>query len=86
MAIHTDFMPHLHEPQPGMLIAIGCQGRGIGLQSAMGAELARRALDRSYEPALRFSPIDPIPFHGFKAVGMSIMVALYRAMDKLGLS
>ena len=86
VAIHTDFMPHLHEPQPGMLIAIGCQGRGIGLQTAMGAELAQRARDRAYDPALLFSPIAPIRFHRFKAAGMSIMVALYRAMDKLGLN
>ena len=32
---------------PGLLVAIGCQGRGIGWQTAMGAELARRALDRA---------------------------------------
>lgn len=86
IAIHPDFMPHLHEPQAGLLIAIGCQGRGIGLQTAMGAELARRALDHSYQPALLYSPIRPIPLHALKAVGVSIMIALYRAMDRLGLS
>jgi glycine/D-amino acid oxidase-like deaminating enzyme len=86
VAIHTDYMPHLHEPSPGLLIAIGCQGRGIGLQSAMGAELARRALDRSYDPPLLFSTIDPIPFHALKAIGASLMVTWYRVMDRLGLS
>ena len=86
IAIHPNFMPHLHEPKPGILIAVGCQGRGIGLQTAMGSELAKRALDRSYEPPLLFSPIRPVPLHGLKAVSVSAMVALYRAMDKLGLS
>ena len=86
VAIHPDFMPHLHEPEPGLLISIGCQGRGIGLQTAMGIELAKRALDRAYEPALLFSPIRAIPFHGLKAIGVSFMVALYGAMDRLRLS
>lgn len=86
IAIHPDFMPHGHEPQPGVLVAIGCQGRGIGLQTAMGAELAKRALDPSYEPALLFSPIRPIPFHYLKAAGVTFMVGLYRAMDRLGIS
>ena len=86
IAIHPDFMPHLHEPELGLLISIGCQGRGIGLQTATGIELAKRALDRSYEPALLFSPIRAIPFHGLKAIGVSFMVALYGAMDRLRLS
>ena len=86
IAIHPDFMPHLHQPQPGVLVAIGCQGRGIGLQTALGAELAKRALDSSYEPALMFSPIHPIPLHHLKAAGVTAMIALYRAMDRLGIS
>ena len=86
VAIHTDFMPHLHEPSPRLLIAIGCQGRGIGLQTALGAELARRALDGTYDPPLLFSPIEPIPFHALKAVGASVLIAWYRLMDRTGLS
>lgn len=86
IAIHPDFMPHLHEPEPELLISIGCQGRGIGLQTAMGIELAKRALDRTYEPALLTSPIRPIPFHDLQTTGMSFLVALYGAMDRLRLS
>jgi glycine/D-amino acid oxidase-like deaminating enzyme len=86
VAIHTDFMPRMHEPSPGVLIAVGCQGRGVGLQSAIGAELARRALDRSYDPPLVVTPIEPIRFHAFKAIGTSALVTLYRTMDRVGLS
>ncbi len=40
VAITRDYLPHLHEPAPGVLIDIGCMGRGVGLQSAMGSAIA----------------------------------------------
>jgi glycine/D-amino acid oxidase-like deaminating enzyme len=86
VAIHRDFLPHLHNPAPGLLVAIGCQGRGVAWQTAMGAELARMALNSGHEPILPLRPIEPMPFHRFKAAGVSATVALYRAMDRLGWS
>jgi glycine/D-amino acid oxidase-like deaminating enzyme len=86
VAIHPDYLPHLHEPVPGLMTAIGCQGRGIGWQTAMGIEFARRALDRTHEMPLPFAPIRPIPLHAFKAVGTSAVIAFYRALDALRLS
>src|SRR5581483_7909133 len=29
VAITRDFLPHLHEPAPGLLVDIGCMGRGV---------------------------------------------------------
>jgi glycine/D-amino acid oxidase-like deaminating enzyme len=86
VAIHPDFMPHLHGHAPGLFIAIGCQGRGIAWQSAMGAELCRMTMDSSHLPLLPLRPIEPIPLHRFKAIGVTATVALYRAMDRLGWS
>src|SRR5438132_1844110 len=40
VAITRDFLPHLHAPAPGLLIDIGCMGRGIALQTAMGQAVA----------------------------------------------
>jgi glycine/D-amino acid oxidase-like deaminating enzyme len=84
VAIHPDYMPRLHRPAAGLLVAIGCQGRGIGWQSAMGGELARIARKTSYDPVLPITPIAPIPFHRFKALGVSATIAAYRALDRLG--
>lgn len=86
VAIHPDYMPRLHRPEPGLTIAIGCQGRGIGLQTAMGIEVAR--LDRRPDatPVLPSTPIRPIPFHGLKAVGVTATIAWYRALDRFGLA
>lgn len=86
VAVHLDYLPRLHRPQPQLLVAIGCQGRGIAWQTAMGAELARLAIDSQYDPVLPFSPVRPVPFHPLKALGVASTIAAYRALDRLGLS
>jgi glycine/D-amino acid oxidase-like deaminating enzyme len=86
VAIHPDRWPRLHELRPGVLAAIGCQGRGIGWQTAMGAELARLAMDDAHEPILPISPVVPIPFSALKRIGYATTLAAMRALDRLGLS
>jgi glycine/D-amino acid oxidase-like deaminating enzyme len=86
VAVHVDYMPRLHRPQSGMFIAIGCQGRGIGWQTAMGGELAKLALDPNYDPVLPFTPLRPIPFHPLKALGVASTITLWRALDRCGFS
>ena len=86
VAIHPDFWPRLHQPLPRVYAAIGCQGRGIGWQTAMGLELAHLALDARYEPVLPITPIKPIPFAPFKRLGVSTMIGWMRMLDRFGLS
>jgi len=86
VAVHVDYVPRLHRPRPGLLVAIGCQGRGIAWQTAMGAELARLAIDARYDPVLPFSPVRPIPFHPLKALGVAATIAAYRGLDRFGFS
>ena len=86
VAIHPDYWPRLHEVRAGVLAAIGCQGRGIGWQTAMGAELARIAMDETYQSVLPLSPVRPIPFSPLKRVGFTAALHTMRALDRLGLS
>jgi glycine/D-amino acid oxidase-like deaminating enzyme len=86
VAIHPDYMPRLHRPAPGLLVAVGCQGRGIGWQTAMGAELARLASETNYDPVLPVTPIAPIRFHAFKALGVTATITAYRLLDRLGVN
>ena len=86
VAIHPDYWPRLHQVRPDMFAAIGCQGRGIGWQTSMGAELARLATDATYETALPLSPIAPIRFSPLKRVGVAATLAAMEALDRLGLS
>lgn len=80
VAITRDYLPHLHEPQPGLLVDIGCMGRGVALQTAMGQAIARHC---STGDALPFPvmPIRPIPLHGLQRLYVAAMLAWYRLGD-----
>lgn len=82
VAITQDFLPHLHEPEPGFIIDIGCMGRGVGLQTAMGQALADYAMNGNPD-VLPFPirPIEPIPFHMFRRIGLGAIIAWYRFQD-----
>jgi glycine/D-amino acid oxidase-like deaminating enzyme len=82
VALTQDFLPHLHEPEPGLLVDIGCMGRGVGLQTAMGARMAEYVATRRPE-ALPFPlvPVKPLPFHPLHRAYVAAIVAWYRMTD-----
>ena len=82
VAVTRDFLPHLHEPAPGLLVDIGCMGRGVGLQTTMGKALARY-LGSGQASDLPFPivPIAPIPAHGLNRLYVSAIIAWYRMTD-----
>ena len=79
-----DHLPHIHEPEPGLVTAVGCQGRGVGLMTALGARLAAYVAngDAKHLP-FPVSPIRPIPFHAFRQIGVAATIAWYRTLDAL---
>jgi glycine/D-amino acid oxidase-like deaminating enzyme len=84
VAMTPDHLPHIHEPEPGLLAAVGCQGRGVGLMTALGKRIAGY-LSSGDVRQLPFplSPIRPIPFHAFRQIGVAATIAWYRALDAL---
>ncbi len=84
VAVTPDHLPHIHEPDPGLVPAAGCQGRGVGLMIALGKRLARYAAegDRRILP-LPIQPIRPIPFHAMRQIGVAGAIAWYRLLDGL---
>ena len=84
VAMTPDHLPHLHEPEPGLVMAAGCQGRGIGLMVALGEPLARYlgSGDLAALP-LPITPLRTIPLHRFRRLGVAAHVALYRLLDGL---
>ena len=83
VALTRDHLPHLHEPAPGLLIDIGCMGRGVALQSAMGRAIA--AYIASGDPlALPLPPgkVSPLPFHGLNKLYFQAFVTWYRFLDR----
>jgi glycine/D-amino acid oxidase-like deaminating enzyme len=82
VALTRDFLPHLHEPEPGLLVDIGCMGRGVGLQTAMGRVMAEYVATGNAR-ALPFPlvPIRPLPFHPLHKAYVSAIIAWYRLTD-----
>jgi glycine/D-amino acid oxidase-like deaminating enzyme len=84
VAMTPDHLPHIHEPERGLVAVVGCQGRGVGLMTALGERIAAY-LSSGDARQLPFpvSPIRPIPFHAFRQVGVAATIAWYRLLDAL---
>jgi glycine/D-amino acid oxidase-like deaminating enzyme len=84
VGVTPDHMPHIHEPEPGLIASAGCQGRGVGLMVALGNRLAAYALRR--DPAVLpwpVVPVRPIPMHRFRRIGVGATVTWMRMRDAL---
>jgi glycine/D-amino acid oxidase-like deaminating enzyme len=82
VAITQDFLPHLHEPEPGLLIDIGCMGRGVGVQTAMGRAMADYvATGRPNTLPRPPMTIKPLPLHGLRQAYFAAIVAWYSMQD-----
>ena len=85
VAITRDFLPHLHAPAPGLLIDIGCMGRGIALQTAMGQAMAAYvATGKEDALPLSLTPVRPMPFYGLSNAVAAAFIAWYRLLDRHG--
>ena len=84
IAMTPDYLPHVHEPYPGVVAALGCQGRGVGLMTALGPKLADYVLtgDENTMPFV-ITKVRPIPFHAFRKIGISAAITYYRALDAM---
>ncbi len=84
VAITADHYPHLHEPTPGLVMALGYNGRGVALATALGAAVADYAA--SGDPAaLPFTPmpIKRFPFYAFRTIGVEMTCFWYGLLDRL---
>jgi glycine/D-amino acid oxidase-like deaminating enzyme len=82
VAITRDFMPHVHEPAPGLTIALGYNGRGIAAATAMGKHVAARMTGSAEGFPFPISPIRPIPLHGLQRLYIAAGVAWYTLLDR----
>jgi glycine/D-amino acid oxidase-like deaminating enzyme len=80
IGITADHRPHLHQPAPGVTIAIGYNGRGLALGTAMGRALARHLAEGAPLP-LPVRPIRPLPLHALHRFYGAAAIACYRLRD-----
>lgn len=82
IAITQDHLPHLHEPEKGLLIGLGYNGRGVAMSNVMGKVLAERVSGKAPE-FLDFptTQIAGYPFHRFARLGVGTVARVMRFMD-----
>ena len=80
-----DGLPHLHEPAPGVLIALGYNGRGVAMASTMGGVIAKRIAGANRDD-FPVTPLNPIFWHSFRRPIMAVGVSYYWMKDSLGIN
>ncbi|MBZ9738820.1 MULTISPECIES: NAD(P)/FAD-dependent oxidoreductase [unclassified Mesorhizobium] len=86
VAITGDHLPHVHEPEDGVLICLGYNGRGVAMASAMGKALANRLRGDATAPfPMPISGLKPIRFHRFWPLGVKAAILSGRVKDRFGL-
>ena len=82
VAVTRDFLPHLHEPAPGLIVDAGCMGRGVALQTHLGVAIGRYlGSGRTSDLPLPVTPLRAIPGHAFNRLYLAALFAWYRATD-----
>ena len=85
VSITRDFLPHLHEPAPGLLIDIGCMGRGVALQTALGQAMADYIASGNTDALPLPCSRQASAFQASQAY-FAAAVAWYRFLDRRGIS
>jgi sarcosine oxidase len=82
VAITRDYMPHYHEPAPGVSALVGFNGRGLAMATALGraAGLVLATGERGHMP-LPALPVRPIPFSSLRRYYLPALTAWYRYRD-----
>jgi glycine/D-amino acid oxidase-like deaminating enzyme len=84
VAMTPDHLPHIHEPEKGLVTIVGCQGRGVGLMTAASKRLVDYVATGDPDALpLPITPIKPIPFHPFRRLGAAALIAWYRMLDAI---
>jgi glycine/D-amino acid oxidase-like deaminating enzyme len=84
LAMTTDHYPHIHEPEAGVTICLGYNGRGVAMATVMGALLAARIAGISARFDMPISPLHRIPLHAFWRTGVRAAIIRGRFSDWLG--
>ncbi|MFC3678376.1 NAD(P)/FAD-dependent oxidoreductase [Ferrovibrio xuzhouensis] len=84
MAMNQEHSWKIHEVEPRLLAILGCNGRGVGLATIYGRELADYIAGKpAADLALPLQPVKPIAVHPFRRPLVGALATGYRVMDAL---
>jgi glycine/D-amino acid oxidase-like deaminating enzyme len=84
VALTRDWLPHLHAPAPGLLIAVGFNGKGVAMTTLMGKIIADRIRAPAAPPAYPVTGLNPFPFHAVRQPALHLAMYYQTLMDRLG--
>ncbi len=85
LAMTEDHYPHVHEPQPGILLCLGYNGRGVALSTTLGAHLARRMANPGAPFDMPITNIKTLRLHALWPLGVRAAILRGRLTDFLGI-
>ena len=74
---------HVHQPQPGLWCALGCNGRGIALTSALGTALGQQLLGSADTHPFAVTALRPLPLHSLHKLYAGALIQYFRLLDRL---
>jgi glycine/D-amino acid oxidase-like deaminating enzyme len=84
MAMNREHSWKIHEIEPRLLAVLGCNGRGVGLATIFGREIADYMTGKpASELALPLMPVEPIAVHPLRAPLVGTLATGYRVMDAI---
>lgn len=83
IALTPDRVPHMYEPEPGLICGLGYNGRGVAMSLVMGREMARRALGTALaDLPFPIAPIKPYAFREPQVLGAGVAMSYWRMLDQ----
>ncbi|WP_035713854.1 NAD(P)/FAD-dependent oxidoreductase [Azorhizobium doebereinerae] len=83
VAMTRDHLPHLHRPFPNLTIALGYNGRGVAMASALGTAIGAHLLHPAAPLPLAVTRIAPMPVHDLHPLYATAAIHYYRLRDAL---
>lgn len=84
VGITIDYLPHYHQPDKGLHVLVGYNGRGVALATRAGAFIGAKLAGGQETGELPVTPIRPIPFLRFKPLLLHLGMQWNRVMDIIG--
>ena len=81
VAMTADHLPHLHEPAPGLIAALGFNGRGVALATALGLAIGAHLANRAHPLPLRAAALRALPWHGLHSIYGEAAIRYQRLRD-----
>ncbi|SDX04483.1 sarcosine oxidase [Ruegeria halocynthiae] len=82
-AMTLDSLPHVMQPAPGVTAALGYNGRGLAMGSALGFAIGRHLSDARVPLPLPVDPVKRLPVHGLHPIYGTAAILYYRMRDAL---